>query len=394
MGILTNFLKLLKPEPNDFVDVAKHISENYDKLDQNAKSNNETLTNLSNNKLDKGTYPGDAGTLKTEIDGKVSKSGDTMTGALTVKAAENDTNTSTIIYNNGGIDLKREGSNALLRVYNGTKSGYFGRIFSDNSITLGNDVTGASYKILDNGYHKVTLASSTGEFIIDGGANPKDAMVRITTANTNYAPVIRFVNTARGTDKTFFAEVTNNNGFRFANSVSSEFPSRFSFSNNTGTIQSVDILTLNSSVNFISTNYLNKQNGGTIGASIHVVGAISCSGSLTAAGNVTAYSDIKLKKDISPLENCLNLINKLDIYRYKWKETENRDIGVIAQEVEKVFPEFVVEIQDAAKGKIKTVDYSKLATVSLGGIKELFNIVQDLQREVKSLKEDINNDIT
>lgn len=67
MGILTNFLKLLKPEPNDFVDVAKHISENYDKLDQNAKSNNETLTNLSNNKLDKGTYSGNASDLNTEI---------------------------------------------------------------------------------------------------------------------------------------------------------------------------------------------------------------------------------------------------------------------------------------------------------------------------------------
>lgn len=67
MGILTNFLKLLKPEPNDFVDVAKHISENYDKLDQNAKSNNETLTNLSNNKLDKGTYNGNASDLNTEI---------------------------------------------------------------------------------------------------------------------------------------------------------------------------------------------------------------------------------------------------------------------------------------------------------------------------------------
>lgn len=73
MGILTNFLKLLKPEPNDFVNVAKHISENYDKLDLNAKSNNETLTNLSNNKLDKGTYSGDAGKLKEDIDEKMSK---------------------------------------------------------------------------------------------------------------------------------------------------------------------------------------------------------------------------------------------------------------------------------------------------------------------------------
>lgn len=67
MGILTNFLKLLKPEPNDFVDVAKHISENYDKLDKNAETTNQTLTNLSNNKLDKGTYSGDASDLNTEI---------------------------------------------------------------------------------------------------------------------------------------------------------------------------------------------------------------------------------------------------------------------------------------------------------------------------------------
>ena len=46
MGILTNFLKLLKPEPNDFVDVVKHISENYDKLDQNAETTNQILTDL------------------------------------------------------------------------------------------------------------------------------------------------------------------------------------------------------------------------------------------------------------------------------------------------------------------------------------------------------------
>ena len=33
MAVLTNFLKLLKPEKNDYVDVDKHISENYDKID-------------------------------------------------------------------------------------------------------------------------------------------------------------------------------------------------------------------------------------------------------------------------------------------------------------------------------------------------------------------------
>ena len=40
---------------------------------------------IGSDKLDKGTYLGTAGDLKTEIDGKVSKSGDTMTGVLNIK---------------------------------------------------------------------------------------------------------------------------------------------------------------------------------------------------------------------------------------------------------------------------------------------------------------------
>ena len=50
MAILTKFLKLLKPERNDYVDVEKHLSENYDKID--AKM--EELSNSNDKKLDKG----------------------------------------------------------------------------------------------------------------------------------------------------------------------------------------------------------------------------------------------------------------------------------------------------------------------------------------------------
>lgn len=37
MGVLTSFLKLFKPAPNDYVDVEKHLNENYDKIDTWAK---------------------------------------------------------------------------------------------------------------------------------------------------------------------------------------------------------------------------------------------------------------------------------------------------------------------------------------------------------------------
>lgn len=50
MAILTKFLKLLKPERNDYVDVEKHLSENYDKIDTKI----EELSNSNDKKLDKG----------------------------------------------------------------------------------------------------------------------------------------------------------------------------------------------------------------------------------------------------------------------------------------------------------------------------------------------------
>lgn len=37
MGVITSFLKLFKPAPNDYVDVEKHLNENYDKIDTWAK---------------------------------------------------------------------------------------------------------------------------------------------------------------------------------------------------------------------------------------------------------------------------------------------------------------------------------------------------------------------
>lgn len=112
MAILTNFLKLLKPEKNDYVDVDKHISENYDKIDSKMQELNSSNSgkldkgavsseydtakkiedkikiaqNTANDKLNKDGYNGTAQTLKNDIDGKVSKSGDTMTGSLTIKS--------------------------------------------------------------------------------------------------------------------------------------------------------------------------------------------------------------------------------------------------------------------------------------------------------------------
>ena len=60
---------------------------------------------------------------------------------------------------------------------------------------------------------------------------------------------------------------------------------------------------------------------------------------------MTAYSDIRLKKDVKTIENALDKVCKLRGVEYTRISNDEREIGVIAQEVKEVVPE-LVEIKD------------------------------------------------
>lgn len=195
MGILTNFLKLLKPEPNDFVDVAKHISENYDKLDENAKSNDETLTNLNNNKLDKGTYTGDAGTLNEKIDivskSKLNNTGDNMIGFLNLITTKDTTsNPGTIILkndlsegNNGGIELDGYYKNPAIKISNFVGNNYL-RLNPDGTTYLtGNNLKTVNKEIF-NGVNEIYE-----KIIGNSGLKFDESTIHIQTPGNKYKDI-------------------------------------------------------------------------------------------------------------------------------------------------------------------------------------------------------------
>lgn len=97
-------------------------------------------------------------------------------------------------------------------------------------------------------------------------------------------------------------------------------------------------------------------------------------GDFTAAGNVTAYSDAKLKKDIEPIDGALGLVGLLRGVRYTRIDTEEKGIGVIAQELQKVFPELVKENDGTL-----SVAYANLTGVLIEAIKELTERVKVLE---------------
>ena len=114
------------------------------------------------------------------------------------------------------------------------------------------------------------------------------------------------------------------------------------------------------------------------------------SGNVTATGNVTAYSDLRLKEDIKPLENALAKVLQLRGVQYTRKDTKEKEIGVIAQEIENILPE-VVHISDSTaqeEGKetytdIRSVDYGRMVSVLIEAIKEQQAQINELKEKIK-----------
>ena len=104
---------------------------------------------------------------------------------------------------------------------------------------------------------------------------------------------------------------------------------------------------------------------------------MSEAGAATFNNNVTAFSDARLKDNIETLEDGLAKVEQLRGVTYTRDDKEN--IGVIAQEVEKILPE-IVKTADDEMGT-KSVDYSRITAVLIEAVKELSVRVKELENK-------------
>ena len=92
---------------------------------------------------------------------------------------------------------------------------------------------------------------------------------------------------------------------------------------------------------------------------------------------LACYSDINLKKNIVTIDGALDKLDGIRGVYHDWintKQSEDRQIGVIAQEVQAVYPELVHENENG----YLTVNYPKLTAVLLQSIKELKAMVLEI----------------
>ena len=100
-------------------------------------------------------------------------------------------------------------------------------------------------------------------------------------------------------------------------------------------------------------------------------------GAATFNNNVTAFSDARLKDNIETLEDGLDKVEQLRGVTYTRDGKEN--IGVIAQEIEKILPEIVLTADDEMG--TKSVDYSRITAVLIEAVKELSAKVKELENK-------------
>ena len=107
-------------------------------------------------------------------------------------------------------------------------------------------------------------------------------------------------------------------------------------------------------------------------------------GSLTLNGTLTESSDSKLKQNVVTLSDSLTKVNKLRGVEYDRISTGEKEIGVIAQEVQTVFPELVSTF-DENDGTLG-VKYTHLTAALIEAIKELTTEVNTLKTKVAALE--------
>ncbi|MCA9398988.1 MAG: tail fiber domain-containing protein, partial [Candidatus Omnitrophica bacterium] len=113
---------------------------------------------------------------------------------------------------------------------------------------------------------------------------------------------------------------------------------------------------------------------------------LDINGSMLSTGNnYGPTSDIRLKKNIQLIENSLQSLQQIRGVYYHWHTLEDKDpfsIGIIAQEVEKVYPEVVSEDSEG----YKAVAYGQMVAPLVEAVKELKKESDEIEQRIQRLE--------
>ena len=121
------------------------------------------------------------------------------------------------------------------------------------------------------------------------------------------------------------------------------------------------------------------------GYKLDVAGTGRFTSNLTGLGFFYS-SDESLKENVQKIETPLAKIMKLDGISFNWKESGKKSMGLIAQDVEKVFPEIVNTEEETG---LKSVEYAKLVAPLIEAVKEQQKMIDEQKELINQQGEEI-----
>ena len=246
------------------------------------------------------------------------------------------------------------GANAGVNGYVGTKSNTPFNI-ATNNVRIAHFTTGGSLGVGAQNDSQVNLSSVTRALTINGSGA---VIMELAQGSTSKGNVYQ--------DGTNMSMYNNANG---------------TLAFGTNNAERMKISSDASSTEFLTT----KISGSS--TSTGSFGALSVPGQATI-GSVVEASSIMYKENITPIDSPLEKITKLRGVEFDYKNTNEHSIGMIAEEVNDIFPELVAKDD---KGDITAMSYTRMTAVLLEAVKELTEEVRELKAKNNYTKEKDKN---
>lgn len=347
---------------------------------------NSSITNEAS-KLSRFDVNGDPYAFLSEVNTKVSKSGDTMTGSLRL---DGNTGIDTTITTDGNHNVKIGSSittGGWSRGYNfnnnsGETIGAFGCYGAGQ--TLNYAYIGSTYNNTWQRWNSsgsvITVPLTTAAITSSGSVKTTQEMIakyfRFEKDGTN----VGYIGAGSTANNDIYIQSQNDNSIHFCVS---------GYSTSAGMT--------------VHTNSNVSIGGDAATEKLNVAGNITSTGKVSAANGFFKESDARLKSDIKPLDYTLDQICSIPTVSFIMND--EKQIGTIAQELEELgFNELVAEgdtLKSEVKNpeqfesftkdgeeyvKVKKVEYEMLGVLAIEGVKMLKDEIEKLKAEIETLK--------
>lgn len=346
---------------------------------------NSSVTNEAS-KLSRFDVNGDPYAFLSEVNTKVSKSGDTMTGSLRL---DGNTGIDTTITTDGNHNVKIGSSitGGWSRGYNfnnnsGETMGVFGCYGAGQ--TLNYAYIGSTYKNTWQRWNSsgsvITVPLTTAAITSSGSVKTTQEMIakyfRFEKDGTN----VGYIGAGSTANNDIYIQSQNDNSIHFCVS---------GYSTSAGMT--------------VHTNSNVSIGGDAATEKLNVAGNITSTGKVSAANGFFKESDARLKSDIKPLDYTLDQICSIPTVSFIMND--QKQIGTVAQNLEELGFEDIVTESDTLKSevsnpeqfesftkdgeeyvKVKKVEYEMLGVLAIEGVKMLKDEIEKLKAEIETLK--------